>query len=287
MCLILNLRKEIINMADKVKVLTVDGLAYYHTKVKKAIEDSEARYTNDEPIVTQLGGIKVGETFDNVPVAEMLTKLLYPYTVPTINTMTATATGGVFEKGTSVSVTAMSVIVGKKSSKLAKVEFLKAGTVVDTITAGLPTTGTATIRSTQALTINTDTTLSAKVYDSEATAGTASTNGPTYKFVDPYFYGAVQSGVEITSAVITGLNKRIENKGNKAYTYKYDDSVAVIAYPKSYGKLSKITDPNGFDITGTFGVTEMTLTVKSGDVAYYVYTNDPSSVPDFKITFAY
>ena len=83
-------------MADKVKVLTVDGLAYYHTKVKKAIKDSEAKYTNAEPIVTPIGGVKVGETFDNVPVADMLTKILYPYTKPTINTMAATATGGVF-----------------------------------------------------------------------------------------------------------------------------------------------------------------------------------------------
>ena len=274
-------------MADKVKVLTVDGLAYYHTKVKKAIEDSEAKYTNSEPIVTQLGGIKVGETFDNVPVADMLTKLLYPYTVPTINTMTATATGGVFEKGTSVSVTAMSVIVGKKSSKLAKVEFLRAGTVVDTITAGLPTTGTATIRSTQALTIDTNTTLSAKVYDSEATAGTASTNGPTYTFVDPYFYGSINDGTAITSAVINGLTKRIETKGTKGYTFTHSNAKAVFAYPKSYGKLSKITDPNGFDVTGTFSVSEVTVTVKSGDVAYYVYANDPSTISGFKFTFAY
>lgn len=275
-------------MADKVKVLTVDGLAYYHTKVKKAIEDSEAKYTNEEPIVTPIGGVKVGETFDNVPVVDMLTKILYPYTLPTINTMAATATGGVFEKGTSVSITAMSVIVGKKSSALSKVEFLNGNTVVDTVTTGLPASGTATIKSTKALTLTTDTTLKAKVYDSEATAGVSSVSGPSYTFVDPYFYGAVHTGTELSSGVITGLTKVIEAKGKeKGYVFNLDEDKAVFAYPKSYGKLTQIIDPNGFDVTDTFDVLEVTLTVKSGDVPYYVYATDPTIVDDFKFRFVH
>lgn len=274
-------------MADKVKVLTVDGLAYYHTKVKKAIEDSEIKYTNSEPIVTPLGGVKAGETFNNVSVADMLTKILYPYTKPTIATMAATATGGTFEKGTSVSVTAMSVVVGKKSSKLAKVEFLNGGTVVDTITEGLPASGTATIKSTKALTITANTTLSAKVYDSEATAGVASANGPSYTFVDPYFYGAVTADKEITSSLITGLTKKIESKSAKKYKFTgVNNATMVFAYPKSYGALTSIIDPNGFNVTGTFTRTELTVTVKSGDVAYYIYRNDASTVSDgYTMTF--
>lgn len=275
-------------MADKVKVLTVDGLAYYHAKVKKAIESAEAKYTNDEPIVTALGGIKVGETFSSVPVTDMLTKLLYPYTKPTISTMSATKSGGVFEKGTSVSVTAMSVIVGKKSSALSKVEFLKGGSVVDTITTGLPTSGTATINSTQSFDINTNTSLSAKVYDSETTPGTATVNGPSYTFVDPYFYGSVSGSTAITSDVITGLTKKIEVKGNKSYVFDANVQTPIFAYPKSYGAITKINDPNGFDVTDTFRSSVVTVSVLSGNVDYYVYRlANETTVDNFKFTFSY
>ena len=277
-------------MADnKVKVLTVDGLAYYHTKVKKAIKDSEAKYTNAEPIVAPIGGVKVGETFDNVPVADMLTKILYPYTKPTINTMAATATGGVFEKGTSVSITAMSVIVGKKSSALAKVEFLNGSTVVDTISTGLPTSGTATIKSAKTFAITTNSTLAAKVYDSEKTAGVSTVNGPSYTFVDPYFYGAVPAATAMTSEAINALTKKIETKGAKKYAFSgVNNATMVFAYPKSYGVLKSIIDPNGFNLTDTFARTEVNVTVKSGEVPYYVYRNSASTVDNgYTMTFNY
>ena len=274
-------------MADKVKVLTVDGLAYYHTKVKKAIED-EAKYSNAKPIVEPIGGIEVGETFDNVPIVDMLTKLLYPYIKPIVSTMVATATGGVFEKGTSVDITAMSVIVGKKSSPLSKVEFINGSTVVDTITEGLPESGTATIKSTKAFSLTTDTTLSAKAYDSEEVPGSTTVKGPSYAFVDPIFYGPANSDTELNSDAINDLNKVIEVKGEKkAFVYNLDEQKAVFAYPKSYGKLTQIIDPNGFDVTDTFDVLEVTVTVKSGDVPYYVYATDPTIVDDFKFTFVY
>jgi len=274
-------------MADKVKVLTVDGLAYYHTKVKKAIED-ESKYTNAKPIVEPIGGIEVGETFNEMPITDLITKLLYPYIKPTITTMVATANGGVFEKGTSVNITAMSVIVGKKSSPLSKVEFLNGSTVLDTIADGLPETGVATIKSSKAFTLTADAVLTAKAYDSEEPQGSNTVKGPSYTFVDPYFYGAVASGTELTSDTINGLTKVIETKGDKkSFTFNLTEQRAVVAYPKSYGKLSQIIDPNGFDVTDTFDVKEVTVTVKSGEVAYYVYATDPTIVDNFKFTFVY
>lgn len=275
-------------MGDKVKVLTIDGLGYYHTKVKKAIEDAKPKYTNAEPIVTPIGGVKAGETFDNVSIPDMLTKILYPYTLPAISGMTAVAAGGVFEKGTAVSVTSMSVTVGKKSSALSKVEFLLQNTVVDTITTGLPETGTAVIKSTKTLTINTNGILYAKVYDSETTQGVSTVTGPSYNFVDPYFYGSVADGTELTSEAINALTKRIETKGKKVYTFNPNNERPVFAYPKSYGKLKIINDPNGFDVTDTFDVKEVTVTVKSGQVDYYVYElANVTTVDNFNFSFTY
>jgi hypothetical protein len=45
---------------------------------------SSETFTDPNPVTTALGGIKVGETFSNVPVTTMLRKLIYQYIGPTI-----------------------------------------------------------------------------------------------------------------------------------------------------------------------------------------------------------
>jgi hypothetical protein len=62
----------------------------------------------------------------------------------------------------------------------------------------------------------------------------------------------------------------------------------VFAYPKSYGQLKKITDPNNFDVTSTF--VQVELPIDCLDIttqSYYVYVNNASTVSNFKITFNY
>jgi len=42
-------------------------------------------YTNTQPVPEKIGGIEVGETFDEVPLTEMWDKLLYPYMNPALS----------------------------------------------------------------------------------------------------------------------------------------------------------------------------------------------------------
>jgi hypothetical protein len=62
----------------------------------------------------------------------------------------------------------------------------------------------------------------------------------------------------------------------------------ILAYPKSYGSIKKILDPNSFDVTSTFTQMEVKITGLDGSVqTYYVYINGASSVEDFTMTFNY
>ena len=87
---------------------------------------------------------------------------------------------------------------------------------------------------------------------------------------------------------VNALTKRIETKGKKVYTFNPNNERPVFAYPKSYGKLKIINDPNGFDVTDTFDVKEVAVTVKSGQVDYYVYElANVTTVDDFNFSFTY
>ena len=62
----------------------------------------------------------------------------------------------------------------------------------------------------------------------------------------------------------------------------------VIAYPKSYGVLSSILDPNGFEQLSSFTCLEKSIVGLDGtSQQYYVYVNDASTNTNFKMSFYY
>ena len=90
-------------------------------------------YTNNTPVVQAHGGIAAGETFEDVPITEMLNKILYPWVAPVVSaTITAPSNGGVKEKGDTQNVTNIRVNVTKKSSNITKIEVLDGVTPVGT-----------------------------------------------------------------------------------------------------------------------------------------------------------
>ena len=119
---------------------------------KLAEVESKLVYTNNTPTISAHGGIAAGSTFNKVPIADMFTKILYPYVAPTISTTVVTPTnGGTFEKGSTQTVTKIRASVTKKSASITKVEIfdgstslgsktdgVASGGVVETYTAGDP-----------------------------------------------------------------------------------------------------------------------------------------------------
>lgn len=253
--------------------------------VQNKVVNEAVHYTNDTATLSALGGIKAGTTFNNVPVTQMLTDLLYPYTKPTIS-ISVSPNGGTKEKGTSVSITSLKVTPTRKSSDLAKVEVKQGSTVIKTVTSGI-TSGTAIdCLPSSGITVTSNTSFSATVTDVDG--GTGSASGGSFSFVDPYFYGVVESDATINSATVLGLTKKVEAKGSKTFTYTTSGQKMAVAYPASYGNLKSAIDPNGFDLIGTFTKKEVTVSVQSGSVLYYVYVEtEPSTVSGYAVKFNY
>ena len=294
---------EIQELAVKTDVNNVylpDGSTPLADKLTELEEGAESKAdaadlldTNTTPVVSAHGGIAAGETFDEVPVTDMLTKILYPWVAPVVNAVVATpSNGGVFETGNTQTVTQINVTVTKKSANITKVEIFdgdsslgaKEGTDLDEINAS----GTAKTLAFTGLnvSVSANKSFTAKVTDADEEV-TSDTTG-AFSFVYPYYYGAVAADATINEATVKALTKVIQAKGTKALNFTASNQKMVFATPKSYGVIKTITDPNGFNVTDTFTQTEVSITGLDGTPQdYYVYTSAATTVSAFKMTFAH
>ena len=255
----------------------------YKKKVDNATEGLV--YTNSTPMVQAHGGIAAGETFEEVPITEMLTKILYPYVAPTVSaTITTPSNGGVKEKGDTQHVTAIRVNVTKKSSNITKVEIFDGASSLGSKTDGVTNGGQFDF--TVDVDVDTNKGFQAKVTDAAGKTTTANTG--SFNFVYPYYYGTVANAAAANEATIKGLKKEVVTKGNKTYTFNLNNNCACFAYPTAYGDLKSIKDPNNFEVLGTFTKKTVQITGLDGTPqTYNVYVNEASTASGFAFTFAY
>lgn len=117
-------------------------------------------------------------------------------------------------------------------------------------------------------------------YDSPLVAG-SKTASKTMQFIQPYYYGK-SSTATVTS--LAGLTKSVTAKGQKQFKFTTNNEYMVIAYDSSYGNLSSIIDPNGFETIS--GWTKSTITV--GGFSYNVYVaNSATTDTNAQFTFKY
>lgn len=117
-------------------------------------------------------------------------------------------------------------------------------------------------------------------YSTPLAAGNVSAS-KTLTFIQPYYYG-----ISNTSSIsdFTGLTENVSAKGQKTFSYTTNNQYMVMAYDSSYGNIKTILDGNGFDVTG--GWTKSTLTVDG--FSYYVYiANAPTTDTNAPFTFKY
>ena len=95
----------------------------------------------------------------------------------------------------------------------------------------------------------------------------------TLHLCTPFYQGVVASGTALDQTAIKGLNKVVQAKGNKTYSYTTEGAQQVVfAYPASFGVLKSILDPNNFECLDTFAKTEVQITgLDSTAQNYYVY----------------
>lgn len=113
-------------------------------------------------------------------------------------------------------------------------------------------------------------------------------NGKAINFVCPIYFGVVEENAEITGNIVNELEKVIEVKGDKTYSYSTDNQHMVIAYPKEYGELAKVIDANGFNLTASFRKQDILVDCFDEHThEYYVYKNGASTVANYEITFKF
>lgn len=252
---------------------------------KVADEEAREKFSTDVLTVNALGGIPAGADLNNLTVREILAKLLYPYVAPVVS-VTGTPNGGTYEKGDNKEITNVRVSVTKKSERIAKVEVFDGSTSLG-IKEGDEVASGGTFNFIVSVPVNSvNKQLTAKVTD--ASNKVVSANTGAFNFVYPYYVGIVAEDAVIDETLIEGLTKKIEVKGNKTIAYTCDNQKMVFAYPKAYGALKTVIDPNNFDVTGTFTKQEVSITGLDGTAqAYYVYVNGASTVENFNMKFNY
>lgn len=247
--------------------------------------EEEMIFETDSLTVNSLGGISANTDLNGLTVKEILNKLLYPYIKPVI-TVTATPNGGTYEKGSTQTITNVKVVVTKKSEKITKIEVLNGTQVIARQNDEAINNGGTFNYNVNVSVPSTNKQLTVKVTDNSGNAITKTTNA--FTFVYPYYYGVCDEGTTINGDLIKSLTKSVETKGTKAITYTTNNQRMIFAYPKSYGVITKILDPNSFDVTSTFTMSQITIIGLDGTgQSYYVYVNSPSTVSNFNMKFSY
>ena len=259
--------------------------------IAQEVEDRDAAieealtFENGITTVNALGGIAANTSLDGKSAIEILDMLLFPYVQQTVGSVTRTPNSTLLEKGNNQVITAVSAVVTKKSKPITKVELLQGSTVIavkegDEVKNG----GTIKFEGLNVEVPSTSVVLTVRATDENGSQVTANTAGWT--FVYPYYYGICDAGAEINEALIEGMTKDIQSKGNKTYSYSPDNQCAVIAFPKAHGVLKNALDPNAFENIAAFTRHEISITGLDGSAQnYYVYVSGAFTGSGFKYTF--
>lgn len=265
---------------NAVKQSSLDELDVKLTTSINNIED-ELTFTKETGTTVELGGIKKGTTFNDRKLIDIINDMLYPYVAFSITGLSLSPNnGGTFEKGSSITITGSTTWINLGSEPIVKVSIFDGDTKLGEKTEGL--TGN-NISIPIDLTISDYKTLKTEVEDKHGTK--LSRNSGAFNFVYPFYYGSLEEG-GLDGDSIKKLTKVVEGKWNKKFIYTHSNKCAVIAYPASYGNLKSMIDPNNFDITGTFIKNEVVVVgLDEKEVNYFVYTNSPSTLDNFAISF--
>ena len=207
--------------------------------------------------------VKVEPSIDNVRSAlDKLFAKVY-YIKPQITSFVANPTGGLFEKGETITAPTFTWAYNKD---------IKTQTLTDIVLTD-NTDRTATFGND--ITTNKTFTLSAS--DGENTV----TKSISYKFVDPIYTGVVANGTVIDEATLTGLDKEITEAKTieKAITSNFQTIVFASVLP-----LADLINANGFSVLSS--VVKENLTLANGTV-FNVYKLENINVTGFKYTLKF
>ncbi len=252
-------------VAEQKDVETTTYIPRNEGYTRKQINDKIANLTikgaSDSKDV--LYDVKVEPSIDNVRSAlDKLFAKVY-YVAPQITSFVAVPTGGLFEKGETITAPTFTWAYNKD---------IKTQTLTDIVLTD-NTDRTATFGNN--ITTNKTFTLSAS--DGENTV----TKSISYKFVDPIYTGVVANGTVIDEPTLTGLDKEITEAKTiiKPMTANFQTIVFASVLP-----LVDLINANGFSVLSSAVKENLTLT--NGTV-FNVYKLENINVTGFKYTLKF
>ena len=276
------------------KRLNYDGY-FYATKLY--IGGSEViaggtLYTNASATPQTLGGIAAGSTFSNQSMQQMWDSFLYPYQVPTLYSFAITGVATSYECGTVISGTKTFTWGSTNSGNINTNSIV----IRDETGATDLVTGSAN-DGTEALAIGSitkNTTGQTQQWSITAVNSHSAVLTKVYftvTFYNPFYYGVGAAAFTVANINNNlGGTRLVVAKSNKTLSFSPTSQKFYFCYPASYGYLTSIKDPNGFDITSSFTPRTVNFVNDTNflgtTTSYYVYeSNSLTTQTGFAITF--
>ena len=265
-------------------LILVDGK---FIQAKKMNEVNDLLFSDDNPTQIDIGGVKSGSTFKDVPILEILRQILYPYLPPKVDIIIMGVSNNCIERdhvnGVSlelkVSILRRSENIKSRSLKISNTKTI----FLSKDDGGFESNGPSNFEYLDFVFVDPSRIsvdkfdglfkLSMDVEDINGGIGNIVSN---INFVYPYFYGfgdQFKITSDSASSFLGSLNKRIDMKINQSIPV-IGSGYFYFAYPKIYGKLNQF---NSMDILKVFEIIEVknvySIDGKWGSVDYIVYTS--------------
>lgn len=253
----------------------------------------DGKITFSDPTTAEVGGIKVGTTYTNEDISNVIYDLLHPYIPPTLSMEMNEAPGGYPKKSTIVLSTIKVTSVGGSfpAFKEKNISLAINDVVIDLNDASL---AAAVIYNTDLTEVNirfnnpisyTEADGDQKIVFSTTNANHTETIEAEYRFISPKYHwcGTTLIG-DLTEANVISSEYTSDEYEDKLATVTYSSNGEYhnFAYPSSFGNLTKILDENGFDITNSYSYRSLLV---DGE-PYWIYQSmNISSLEKFDITF--
>ena len=251
-------------------------------------------FTNLTPTPVTIGGIPSGSTFVGATMSEMWEALLYPYQYPAFSSFLMSGQSVILECGVEISGGVKLWTWGTTNSSNIAANSIDIDDVTTTtnLITGTDNDGSelVSIGASPITKIITSTDHRWRI-----TGENSLSQNFTRDFVviwySPFSYGSGAAG--LTVAQLQALTKQVTSQSTNIYTFKPSTEGMYIAYPATYGTLSSILDPNGFETIADWTLRVESFTNNSPDyegatVSYNVYEFDNlTTQTDFEITFIF
>lgn len=274
----------VIPESTKVETSIINGNIKVDGEEVKVYNDT---FATDILTVEKFGGIDAGANLNGMTTHEILNTLLFPYVAFTINSSSRSAAAATLENGATQTLNSASISITKKSKPITSVKLMNGSTVLGEKTGDEVAAGGTITFSDLGITVSKDNNPNLKFTVTDGQTSTDKNVG-TSTFVYPYYMGECAADAVVDEVLIESLTKKIESKGNKTVTHSCENGRMVIAYPKTYGVLKSILDPNNFETIGDYTRSEVPVTGLDGTAqTYYVYTSGAATVSGFKVQYKY